>query len=592
VGREQQENPNEELESKVHIDFEEGLTSRQDELGELITSFIELNKALDNKSRHINKYQNHLEEMVQLRTEQVEKASEAKGEFLANMSHEIRTPMNGVLGMLHLLSDTNLDEDQQETVRIIRNSAEALVLVINDILDYSKIEAGKMTLEHIPFQLDTLVNECVEIFGYKTAEKNINIYADVASNIPASLLGDPTRLRQILMNLIGNAVKFTEKGFILIKITNDSVLDDDYTQLRFSVKDTGVGISKQQKASIFESFSQAEQSTTRKYGGTGLGLSISKKLVDLMQGVIGVDSIENEGTEFWFTATFFPNQTENESIDASLRQRLRNKSIAIFSGVKEISDLINEQTAPWAGSIDVIDETSKLASTLSESTSWDLIFLDQAFVVENKDAITQLYQRPSTKDATTFLLQELTSAHDSETFKQFEFDYLLKRPLTSFKIKNVLGKSFDIVQQSATDTLALFKNGKFNALSTLVAEDNAVNQLVIKGLLVKIGIDPDVVDNGKEAVNAITSAAHPYDLVLMDCEMPIMDGWQATQEIRGLKPTRDNGEPIIICGLSAHALTEEAEKAVQLGMDNYLTKPIELLKLVEVLTKYFPEKQV
>lgn len=437
-------------------------TDRRDELAQLFRSFGQLRGALRNSNLALLQHQEVLESRVAERTEKLERANRAKSEFLSKMSHEIRTPINGVLGMTELLLDTELDSKQQNYTNLIRSAGDTLLYIVNDILDYSKIEAGKMTLEQVGFDLRGLVQDTAALFALRTKDVSVQFHVDLADAVPCNLRGDPTRLRQILFNLLGNAFKFTHTGSVRLAVRlapdqpdmaesgpvqSDSARRDPIALL-FEISDTGIGLAPEQQAKLFDAFTQADESVTRRYGGSGLGLAICRQLVELMGGAIGVDSVPGVGSTFYFTARF---------------------------------DVVPAEAASAA-----------------------------------------------------------------------------KVPA----IRPDLGH-----------------------LRVLVAEDNLINQLVIRGLLDKFRIEPMVVDNGRLAVEAVLAAAPPLDLVLMDCEMPELDGWSAGRLLRELDARRADGTPLLMIGLSAHVLEEAVDEALAAGMNDYVSKPVNGQRLFEALQR-------
>jgi len=412
---------------------------RKDELGEL-------SKAFNDMVLKISNYQNHLEDIVAERTEKLRVANTIKSDFLSHMSHEIRTPINGVLGLAELMLHEKLEPEIHNRVEMIYKSGKYLLRIVNDILDLSKIEAGKLALESIPIDVENIVNEVANVFVNHSKRNCISLNIDIDSNAPKYVYADPLRLKQILINLIANAFKFTEQGSVTLTITSQP-----NNILKFSVCDTGIGIAADKVERLFQAFQQADASTTRTYGGTGLGLTICKELVEMMGGHINASSNADKGSCFYFTLSL---------------------------PIAEANAIITTTT------FDNVNATLK-------------------------------------KD-----------------------------------------------------------------LKILVADDQTINQIIIKAMLNKLGADPKIVHNGKAVIDLFETNATSFDLILMDCEMPIMDGWEATQTLRTMNITRDNGNPILIIGLSAHAIEGATERALAAGMNDYLTKPLAMHDLIAKLQQY------
>jgi signal transduction histidine kinase/ActR/RegA family two-component response regulator len=402
-----------------------------------------LNDDLKDEIQHGKKIEAELKEA----RDNAEKMSQAKGEFLANMSHEIRTPMNGVIGTLQLLEDTQLNEEQKEFVETAHKSADALLAILNDILDLSKIEAGKLSFENIAFDLNQIIRDIVVLHSLKAEQQGIALLQQVDEDLPAAIMGDPTRLRQVIVNLVSNAMKFTKQGEVKILV---EVLDkdDDKVELKVTVADTGIGIPREAQNTLFNAFTQADGSTTRKYGGTGLGLAIVSQLVEMMDGTLGLDSVEGEGASFWFTASFAYN---------------------------------------------------------------------------------------------------------------------------------------DRSPQPDSDKQQSVESGQLEA-KILLAEDNPINQMVAQKMLEKLGLKADVANNGAEALKVLAETA--YDLVLMDCQMPEMDGFDATREIRKQAIKALNDKPLPVIAMTANVMSGDKERCLEVGMDDYIGKPVQVDKLEKVLRKW------
>ncbi|MES2354064.1 MAG: EAL domain-containing protein [Pseudomonadota bacterium] len=515
-------------------------------------------------------------ELRTARDEAIESAR-AKGEFATTVSHEIRTPMNGVLGTLEILRGMSLSSKQQEYVDLAHSSAEALLALINNILDFSKMEANKLELENVPFDLREIIEQVMALMANETAHKQVALGYVIAPNVPLALCGDPTRLRQLIMNLVGNAIKFTEKGEVAGRISIAEEETNGTVSLTVRISDTGIGVSPDAHARIFESFSQVDSSTTRKYGGSGLGLSICKQIVEALKGKIGLDSVPGKGSTFWFTIPI----TVQSTYTPELRQHrdMQGKRALLFAQSPIVLDFLTQSLSSWGVSCTSVNDGEQalyflhnakkrgepyaIVITDKDQAGTDVVGFAEQFRADHPDSDTHL-----------LLLTSYVKAHEEALAQQPDADAYINKPLRYGPLLKAVLELLKASPNTATPVRHVrdLQAGRSSGRRILVAEDNRTNQIVATGLLGQLGYVTVIVSNGQEAVEECQK--NSYDAILMDCNMPEMDGYQACASIRELE--NSTGKHIPIIAMTANPKQGEAEKCSAVGMDGHVAKPLTL----------------